>query len=49
VHEVVRQGGSGNLCETDELMGAESYILRNVKDVSLARTFLDKMPRFARA
>jgi altronate dehydratase len=46
VHEVVRHGGSGNLCETDELMGAESYILRNVRDVSLARTFLDKLASF---
>jgi altronate dehydratase len=46
VHEVVRQGGSGNLCETDELMGAEAYILQNVKDLATARALLEKIAAF---
>jgi altronate dehydratase len=46
VHEVVRHGGAGNLCETDELMGAETYILKNVKDLAIARALLDKIARF---
>lgn len=46
VHEVVRQGGSGNLCETDELVGAEAYILSNVKDLATARALLAKIEGF---
>jgi altronate dehydratase len=46
VHEAVRQGGSGNLCETDELVGAEAYILSNVKDLATARALLTKIEGF---
>ncbi len=46
VHEVVRHGGAGCLCETDELMGAESYVLKNVKDLPTARALLTKIAEF---
>lgn len=46
VKETIRHGGSGNLAETDELVGAEPYILANVRDLETARTFLDKIDRF---
>jgi len=46
VHEVVRRGGIGVLCETDELNGAESYLLKNVRDASVARALLDRVARF---
>ncbi|HEY0967968.1 MAG TPA: UxaA family hydrolase [Opitutaceae bacterium] len=46
VHEVVRHGGAGVLCETDELIGAEGYILGNVRDLSVARTLLGKIAAF---
>ena len=44
--EVIRNGGSANLAETDELIGAESYVLENVRDESTARNFLDKIAEF---
>jgi len=44
--EVIRNGGSANLAETDELIGAESYVLENVRDESTARKFLDKIAEF---
>jgi altronate dehydratase len=46
VHEVIRHGGAGNLCETDELMGAEAYVTKNVKDLSTARALLEKIAAF---
>ena len=46
VHEVVRHGGAGNLCETDEVVGAESYILRSTRDVATARALLAKIESF---
>ncbi|MCX6951946.1 MAG: UxaA family hydrolase, partial [Verrucomicrobia bacterium] len=46
VHEVIRHGGAGNLCETDEVVGAESYILRSTRDVATARTLLAKIEAF---
>jgi altronate dehydratase len=46
VHETVRQGGSGNLCETEELVGAEAYVLSNVKDLPTARSLLTKIEGF---
>ena len=46
VHEVIRHGGTGVLTETDEAVGAEAYILRNVRDVDTARAFLDTIARF---
>jgi altronate dehydratase len=44
--EVVRNGGIANLAETDELIGAERYVLKNVKDVETARRFLGTVERF---
>ncbi|NKB65927.1 MAG: altronate hydrolase [Candidatus Latescibacteria bacterium] len=44
--ELIRYGGAANLAETDELIGAEPYVLRNVKDVETARTFLHMVERF---
>lgn len=44
--ELLRHGGSANLAETDELMGAEPYVLRNVRDLETARRFLQTLERF---
>jgi altronate dehydratase len=44
--ELVRHGGSANLAETDELIGAEPYVLSNVRDLETARGFLNKIERF---
>ena len=46
--ELIRHGGSANLAETDELIGAEPYVLRNVRDAGTARRFLDKVESFKR-
>ena len=46
--EVIRHGGSANLAETDELIGAEPYVLENVRDAATARRFLDKVDSFKR-
>lgn len=44
--EVIRYGGAANLAETDELIGAESYVLQKVKDVATARKFLQTIEAF---
>src|SRR5215212_9588930 len=44
--EVVRNGGIANLAETDELIGAEHFVLSNVKDLDTARRFLSTVERF---
>ncbi|MCZ6634820.1 MAG: UxaA family hydrolase [bacterium] len=44
--EIIRNGGAANLAETDELIGAESYVLQNVKNVDIARQFLAKVEAF---
>lgn len=44
--EVVRYGGSANLAETDELIGAEPYVLAKVRDLATARKFLTMMEEF---
>lgn len=44
--ETVRYGGSANLAETSELIGAESYILQNVRDFATARAFVETTERF---
>ena len=44
--ELIRYGSTVNLTETDELMGAESYILANVKDLATAQKFLYMLQRF---
>jgi altronate dehydratase len=46
VHEIIRHGGAGNLCETDEIVGAESYLLRSTRDVATARALLAKIESF---
>lgn len=44
--ELLRQGGSANLAETDELIGAEAYVLQNARDLETARAFLSKVANF---
>lgn len=44
--EVIRYGGCANLAETDELIGSESYVLQNVRDLPTARKFLSTIERF---
>ena len=44
--EIIRQGGAANLAETDELIGAEPYVLQNVRDLETARRFLHMVERF---
>ncbi|MCG9128317.1 UxaA family hydrolase [Candidatus Poribacteria bacterium] len=44
--EVIRYGGCANLAETDELIGAEAYLLQNVRDLATARKFLDTVEEF---
>ena len=44
--EVIRYGGCANLAETDELIGAEAYLLQNVCDLPTARKFLNTVERF---
>jgi altronate dehydratase len=46
VHEVIRHGGTGVLTETDESMGAEGYMLANVRDLPTARAFIGKLDAF---
>ncbi|MBC7365808.1 MAG: UxaA family hydrolase [Undibacterium sp.] len=46
VHEVVRHGGIGVLCETDEIAGAEAYIMKSVRDLATARALLGCIDRF---
>jgi altronate dehydratase len=46
VHEVIRHGGAGVLTETDEAVGAEAYVLRNVRNLATARAFLGAIERF---
>jgi altronate dehydratase len=38
--ELIRYGGSANLAETDELIGAEPYVLQKIRDLDTARKFL---------
>ncbi len=45
-HEVIRHGGRMCLTETDELIGAESYILQNMRDLETAKRFLEAVERF---
>ncbi|HEX7860761.1 MAG TPA: UxaA family hydrolase [Verrucomicrobiae bacterium] len=44
--ETVARGGSANLAETDELIGAESYVLTKVRDFATAQAFIEKSRRF---
>ena len=44
--EVIRYGGCANLAETDELIGAEAYLLQNVRDLPTAKKFLNTIEVF---
>jgi altronate dehydratase len=44
--EIIKHGGSAVLAETDELIGAEPYVLDNVKDLHTAKRFLQTIERF---
>lgn len=44
--QLVRYGGSASLAETDELIGAEPYVLSKVRNVETARRFLELVRRF---
>lgn len=44
--EVIRHGGAAGLAETDELIGAEPYMLVNTRDLATARRFLKKIAVF---
>jgi altronate dehydratase len=46
VHELIRQGGSAVMTETDEAVGAEAYMLDNVRDLATARAFLKSIAHF---
>eukprot|EP01113_Clastostelium_recurvatum_P021051 TRINITY_DN2491_c0_g1_i4.p1 TRINITY_DN2491_c0_g1~~TRINITY_DN2491_c0_g1_i4.p1 ORF type:complete len:1005 (+),score=322.97 TRINITY_DN2491_c0_g1_i4:85-3099(+) len=48
VMEVIKHGGSANLAETDELMGAEPYIVRGTTSLPLAHEFLRQVEWFKR-
>ena len=44
--EIIRNGGAANHAETDELIGAESYMLLKVRTLEVAQKFLSKIERF---
>ncbi len=44
--DMIQAGGSAVLAETDELIGAESYVLDRVHDAETAQRFLDTVARF---
>ena len=44
--EIIRYGGAANLAETDELIGSEAYVLKNVKDRATAEKFILLTERF---
>lgn len=46
VHELVRHGGTGVLCETDEIAGGEAYVMRNTRDYETARGVLRHIEGF---
>ncbi|MBI5771777.1 MAG: altronate dehydratase, partial [Verrucomicrobia bacterium] len=46
VHELIRHGGAGVLTEIDEAMGAEGYLVSNIRDLATARAFMAKLDAF---
>ncbi|MCB8985171.1 MAG: UxaA family hydrolase [Ardenticatenaceae bacterium] len=44
--EVIRYGGTAVLAETDELIGAEPYVLQKVRDLATGERFLAQVARF---
>lgn len=45
-HALIAQGGSANLAETSELIGAESYVLERLADPAVGVRFLQVVDRF---
>ncbi|MCJ1901400.1 UxaA family hydrolase [Paracoccus versutus] len=46
VHSVIRRGGTANLAETDELIGAEQHVLQRVAGQGVFNSFLEMQQRF---
>ncbi len=46
VHELIGHGGCGVLTETDEIMGAESYMFAGIRDFDTAGAFSAMLDRF---
>jgi altronate dehydratase len=46
VHELIRHGGIGVLCETDEVAGAEAYVMRYTRDLATAKAVLKHIEGF---
>lgn len=46
VHEVIRHGGTGVLTETDEIIGGETYLMKNIRDAATAHALLGKIDAF---
>ena len=44
--EIIRNGGAANHAETDELIGAESYMLLKVRTLDVAQRFLAHVERY---
>jgi altronate dehydratase len=44
--EIIRYGGSANLAESPELIGAEPYVVQKVKDLATAKRFLATLEHF---
>ena len=44
--ELIRHGGTAVIAETDELIGAEPYVLKNVRSAEVARAFVDRVNTF---
>lgn len=44
--KIISHGGTACLAETDELIGAEGYVLKNVKSVEVARQFVAAVDKF---
>jgi altronate dehydratase len=46
MHEAIRHGATGVLTETDEAVGAEAYLMKNVRDLATAQALLGKIESF---
>ncbi len=46
VHQLIRRGGTANLAETDELIGAEQHVLQRTADAATYDAFLSVQQRF---
>jgi len=43
---VIQNGGAANLAETDELIGAEHFVISNVRDQETAKKFINTQKRY---